>query len=193
MSDEELHANAGADVCRTGKVLVVGQYLDVKGLDIVLDAAKKDDTISYKMVGMGHRTQEFIGKYGADKIRNVEIVPFLQKEELEKEYRTCSLFVLPSRQECWGLVINEAASFGTPIVSTWGSGAAVEFLADEYSCYLAKPGDAEDLYNKIKAALDDKEIQKYSDYLISKSEKYSIEHGVAAHCIVCDIYDKGDL
>ncbi len=193
MSEEKLRVNAEAEVSRTGKVLVVGQYLDVKGLDVVLAAARKDDTIFYRIVGMGNRTQEFIDKYGADKVENVEIIPFLQKNDLEKEYTSCSLFVLPSRQECWGLVINEAASFGTPIVSTWGSGAAVEFLADEYSNYLAEPGDSDDLYKKIKTALEEKNIQKYSEYLITKSKGYSIERGVEAHCEACDIYNKGDL
>ena len=192
MSEEELRANAAAQTLRNNTVLVVGQYLDVKGLDVILEVAKKDSSIPYKMIGMGHKTQEFINKYDADKLENVEIIPFLQKEDLEHEYKTCALFVLPSRQECWGLVINEAASFGTPIVSTWGSGAAVEFLSDEYSHYLAKPGDSEDLYNKIKAALADEDIRKYSDYLISRSESYTIEHGVEAHCSVCDFYNKGE-
>ena len=43
---------------------------------------------------------------------------------------------------CLRLVVNEAASFGTPIVSTWGSGAAMEFIGDDYPQFLAKPADA---------------------------------------------------
>lgn len=58
--------------------------------------------------------------------------------------------VLHSRQECWGLVINEAASFGTPIVSTYSCGAIVEFLNDKYSEFMAKPNNPEDLYQKSK-------------------------------------------
>ena len=182
MSAQELKKNAQAQCSCSGKVLVVGQYLDVKGLDVALEAAKMDDSISYKFIGMGATTQNFIDKYKADSVKNVEIVPFLQKADLENEYRNCALFVLPSRQECWGLVINEAASFGTPIVSTWGSGAAVEFLADSYPQYLAKPGDSADLYNRIVNALKSEDIHEYSRYLISKSSMYSIERGVEAHC-----------
>ena len=136
---------------------------------------------------MGHKTAEFVEKYDVKSIENIEVIPFLQKQDLEKEYKKCSLFVLASRQECWGLVINEAASFGVPIVSTFGSGAAVEFLGDEYSRYLALAGDADDLYKKIKSAFNDENLNEYSQYLIEKSASYSIEKGVEAHCKACEI------
>lgn len=187
MSNAELQQNSQSVNSPDGTVLVVSQYLDVKGLDVVVDAAKKDASIKYKLVGMGSKTEEFVEKYAVNSIENIEVIPFLQKEELEKEYKKCSLFVLASRQECWGLVINEAASFGVPIVSTYGSGAAVEFLSGEYSNYLAAAGDSDDLYNKIKSALNDENLKEYSQYLIRKSAMYSIEKGVIAHCKACEI------
>lgn len=116
-------------------------------------------------------------------VKNVEIIPFLQPEELYKCYQECSFFVLPSIQECWGLVVNEAASFGTPIISTWGSGAAVEFLADKYPQYLAKPGDPQSLRDAINCYLNSSDFEKaeYSKYLIDKSKSYSIEESVRRH------------
>ena len=96
------------------------------------------------------------------------------------------MLVLPSRQECWGLVINEAASFGTPIVSTWGSGAAVEFLADKYPQYLAKPGDSESLYHCIRSLVNSKDQQEYRQYLLQKTKQYSIERSVEAHRYVIE-------
>lgn len=164
---------------RNKTILVVAQYLSVKGLDIVLEAAMKDQTLQYKFVGMGKRTEQFLQENSIPS--NVEIIPFLQKEDLEREYHSCAMLVLPSRQECWGLVINEAASFGMPIVSTWGSGAAVEFLADEYSQYLAQPGDAESLYKSIQECRKSTRLNEYGEYLIYKSQDYSIEKSVHAH------------
>jgi len=66
-----------------------------------------------------------------DLIFEANLMSLPEDKELEEEYKTCAMLVLPTRQECWGLVINEAASFGMPIVSTWGSGAAVEFLSKD--------------------------------------------------------------
>ena len=172
---------------RDGAILVVGQYFDYKGMDIALDAARRDDSLHYKFVGMGSRTALFEAEHPVP--ANVELIPFLQKPELEREYRACSMLVLPSRQECWGLVINEAASFGTPIVSTWGSGAAVEFLAERYPEYLANPGDGEDLYRCIRRLAGD-DRRAYSDYLAEKSGCYTIEKCVQAHLAACGLCEQ---
>ena len=116
----------------------------------------------------------------SEEVKNVEIIPFLKKEDLAEQYKKCSLFVLPSRQECWGLVINEAASYGVPVVSTWGSGAAIEFLSKNYPQYLAVPGDEKSLLDCIELVLNS-DTREYSRYLLEKSKKYSIENGVKAH------------
>lgn len=129
---------------------------------------------------MGKRTTEFLTDTHADQMKNVEIIPFLQKDVLEEEYKKCSMLVLPTRQECWGLVVNEAASFGTPVVSTNGSGAAIEFLFEKYPFLLAEPDNAENLAEVIKAARN-MNLKDYSKYLIEKSKMYSIEHSVECH------------
>lgn len=179
LSIAEIKAN-GQRICkRESYVLVIGQYFDYKGMDIAYCCANIDKTIKYKFVGMGKRTQQFINKYGPIS-SNVEIIPFLQKEELCEEYAKCACLLLPTRQECWGLVVNEAASYGTPIVSTWGSGAAVEFLSDIYPQYLAKPGDANSLYSCLKLCLHG-DNALYSNYLKAKSEQYCIERIVKSH------------
>ena len=185
LSDEEIKINSGLKAERNNTVLVVGQYFEYKGMDVALAAAKKDPTIKYKFVGMGKRTDLFKEEQMAD-VSNVEVIPFLDKKTLEKEYMSCQMLVLPSRQECWGLVVNEAASFGTPIVSTWGSGAAVEFVGEKYSQYLAQPGDAESLYNCIKC-LRSNDTEEYSEYLKRISTEYSIDKGVKAHLNACEI------
>lgn len=179
LSDEEITKNACSGMKRENFVLVVGQYFDYKGMDVAYQAACMDKSIRYKFVGMGKRTELFLQEMG-DMPDNIEVVPFLQKKELEEEYRKCAMLVLPTRQECWGLVVNEAASLGTPIVSTWGSGAAVEFLGGDYPQYLAQSGDAESLLSCIHRCLED-DSAEYSDYLKNISKKYSIERSVEAH------------
>lgn len=178
------HAMQADAETRDKSILVVGQYFDYKGMDVALEAARMDQTLSYKFVGMGGRTELFRQEH--DIPDNVELMPFLQKQELEAQYRSCAMLVLPSRQECWGLVINEAASFGTPVVSTWGSGAAVEFLSDQYPQYLAKPGDAADLLRCVRELLASPERNVYSGYLLDISKNYSIEQCVEAHTLAIE-------
>lgn len=181
LTEQEVAEHAAVLCPRNGTVLVVGQYFDYKGLDIALEAARKDMSISYKFVGMGSRTAQFQKDYTGQIPENVQLIPFLQKQDLEREYRRCAMLVLPSRQECWGLVVGEAASFGMSIVSTWGSGAAVEFLADAYPQYLAKPGDAEDLLRCIHRCRDTADKAAYEQFLLRKAANYTIEKSAQAH------------
>ena len=179
LNDEEIAGNARSKEKREDYVLVVGQYFDYKGMDVAFRVAYMDKSIRYKFVGMGKRTELFLREMG-EMPDNIEVIPFLQKAELEEEYRRCSLLLLPTRQECWGLVVNEAASFGTPIVSTWGSGAAMEFIGDAYPQFLAKPGDANSLLECVRQCLK-ADNSEYSAYLKEVSKKYSIERNVDAH------------
>ena len=182
MLEKELkeHSVSAPGGGREAYILVVGQYYPYKGMDVAVRAAKLLPDMKFKFVGMGKRTKEFLADTLTDQMKNVEVIPFLQKDALEEEYKRCSMLVLPTRQECWGLVVNEAASFGTPIVSTYGSGAAVEFLMGKYDSLLATPGDSDSLKQCI-LNLSKIDLQEYSNYLIEKSKCYSIETCVEKH------------
>ena len=188
LSEDELQSHkttVWSSVCKN-TVLIVGQYLDVKGLDVALQVARENQQWHFQFVGMGKRTAQFVDKYHPEQLKNVEIIPFLQKKDLEEAYRNCTVLVLPSRKECWGLVVNEAASFGVPIVSTWGSGAAVEFLSDDYPQLLAKPGDPESLRSCIDTLFTSTNREQFAAFLRQKSQQYSIEKSVQAHLAAFD-------
>mgnify|MGYP000006549240 CR=1 FL=1 len=179
MREDEL-IKKNSKVSRENFILVIGQYYNYKGMDLAFQVACKDHSIKYKFIGMGKRTHLFYKRFG-EMPDNIDIIPFLQKEDLEEEYKKCAMLLLPTRQECWGLVVNEAASFGTPIVSTWGSGAAVEFLAEKYPQYLAIPNNTESLYFCIKTCLHAKDNELYGKYLVQKARMYNIERMVKEH------------
>lgn len=180
LTSKELERNRiqSKDNIRSDYIIVIGQYFDYKGLDLALDIAKRTPEYNYKFIGMGNRTELFREKVKESDVKNVELVPFLQKDELEKEYLGCKMLLLPSRQECWGLVINEAASYGTPIVSSRGSGSGVEFLEEKYSEYLYEPDNIEKACECIKKVMESKDLKSYSQYLLDKASNYSIERNV---------------
>lgn len=169
-------------------VLSVGQYEDYKGIDVLVEAAAQMPGKRFRIVGMGHKKDSLDWLINSKGLANVETVAFEPPEELAKEYQRASLFVLPSRQECWGLVINEAAAAGCPIVSTWGSGAAIEFLSDSHPELLARPGDQESLVRAMTRAfaMTRDEMSHYSDLLRLKSAGYTIEAMVDAHLRLLD-------
>lgn len=183
LTDEELLRNEAQSksIKRDKTVLVVGRYFDYKGLDIAVKAAKLDPSIQWKIIGMAPREKIFIAKQKTYEADNIEVIPFLHKEKLFEEYCKCGVLVMPSRQECWGLVINEAASFGTPIVSSKGCGAAVDFLHNSpYSTYLVENNTPEEILKKVKQCLSESN-DEYSEFLLKKSKEYSIENYVKQH------------
>lgn len=177
LSEEEIPLRPVSDG-RHQRILVVGQYFPYKGMDVALEAARRDSRLEYCFVGMGSRTERFRREQSIPP--NVRLIPFLQKEELRREMARCALLVLPSRRECWGLVVNEAAALGTAVVSTWGSGAAVEFLGRERPQFLATPADPEDLLRCIHDCLRC-DRAAYGAFLQEKSRNYTIEAMVRAH------------
>ena len=181
LSKDELEEYSKQNKNRENFVLVVGQYFDYKGLDVAVEAAKQMTEVQFLFVGMGYKTEQFSLDFKINDYPNIKVIPFLQKEELNVLYQKARLLILPSRQECWGLVVYEAAAFGTPIVSTYGSGAAEEFLINGYEHFLAEPGNPDDLIRKIKLALEYKDIQLYSNYLREKASQYHIERNVECH------------
>ncbi len=171
-NDEIKINNKNTNENKNNMILVVGQFFEYKGLDVALKCAKLDQSIKYKFIGSGSRSNLLEEKVKEMNLDNVEIIPFLQKQELYNEYRNCKCLLLPSRKECWGLVINEAASFGCPIISTFGSGAAVELLEKKW---LVNSEDYKDMYEKILLLNENKYNKKL---LIKKSKKYTIENNV---------------
>ena len=158
-------------------VLVVGQFLEYKGLDIALEIAKNDSERQYIFIGSGTRSNLLKKEIENKNIKNVELIPFLEKKLLFEEYKKCLCLLLTSRKECWGLVINEAASFGCPIISTVNSGAALEFLNNDYENYLVNNDDINN-YVYLIQSLSDKDLDDYRLYLLKKSLKYNIDDTV---------------
>ena len=88
LTEEEVAKNSSESAQREDFVLVVGQFFDYKGMDIALDMALKDKSIRYKFIGMGQRQELFLRHYDCSQATNVEFIPFLQKPELEREFKS---------------------------------------------------------------------------------------------------------
>ena len=189
LSRQEVKRNASERWQEGESYLCVGQYARYKGLDVLVDAFVQIPNERLTIIGSSSKTDElraYINSVGA---RNIEVVPFLQKEELRARYRDCRAFILPSRQECWGLVMNEAASFGTPIIATRGVGAARDFLVGNPSL-LVDSESPRDIVRVVSyyGSLDAATKAALSDDLIARSSDYTIEKTVEEHAAAFDYF-----
>jgi glycosyltransferase involved in cell wall biosynthesis len=73
-------------------------------------------------------------------------------DQLQNYFLDSTCLVLPSRSEAWGLVVNEALSYGCPVVVSNQCGCAPELVIDGKTGYLFQVGDTDDLYRKMLLA-----------------------------------------
>lgn len=161
-------------------VLAVGQFIHRKGFDILLRAAKGIDAGIYLIGGVP--TQEYLDLERQLELTHVHYVAFMTKRELSAYYQAADVFVLPTREDIWGLVVNEAMAHGLPVITTNQCGAGLELVHDGTNGYLYDSEDADELHEKISVLFNDEEklrdMQRASLDVISK---YTIEDMVDAH------------
>ena len=158
---EEYHSN---------KLLFIGSLIERKGIDLLLKAlslVKKDYTLT--IVGDGEeksRLVDYVEQNGMKKL--VEFVPFKQKEELREIYNTHDIFILPTREDCFGLVISEAMAASMPVISSCYADGAYDLVIDGENGYIVNPYDSVEFANTIEKLIA-------NDELVEKMGKASFE------------------
>ena len=113
-------------------VLYVGQLIERKGtLDLLaaheLVVARRPDT-QLVLVGYGPLESELRKHVAAARLPGVVFANHVPLDELPGYYVTADCFVLPSHEEVWGLVLNEAAACGLGVVTTEPVGASADLV-----------------------------------------------------------------
>lgn len=163
-------------------VLAVGQFIPRKGFDILLNAAKDiSHEVGIYFVG-GSPTEEYVRLKEQYHLDNVHFVGFKKPDELKKYYMAADVFVLPTREDIWGLVINEAMAFGLPIVTTDRCLAGVELIKDGENGFIVPVEDSKALADSLNRILSDSElIRLVNENNLKKAHDHTIESMVKAH------------
>jgi glycosyltransferase involved in cell wall biosynthesis len=116
-------------------VLTVARLVPEKGLDTLLRAAHG---VRLRIAGSGPLRDELEREAGD----NVSFLGELGRDELLQAYADADVFALLSRREPWGVVVNEAAAAGLPLVLSDRVGAAADLLRDGENGVLVPAEDA---------------------------------------------------
>jgi|AntRauTorcE11898_2_1112593.scaffolds.fasta_scaffold06039_3 glycosyltransferase involved in cell wall biosynthesis len=153
--------------------LFVGRFIERKGLIELAQAFEElkkttDSEWALTLIGNGplkERLKEF---------DHVEILDFVQPEELPQVMSTHGVFVLPSHVEPWGVVVHEAAAAGVPIISTYSCGAAATFVRNGYNGYFTEAGNVHSLKNALELAIQKSDPELYE--MGRRSAELSLQH-----------------
>jgi glycosyltransferase involved in cell wall biosynthesis len=131
-------------------ILCVARLDPEKGIDLLLEAAVGLDA-DILIAGRGAQEQAL----RAQAPPNVRFVGRVDRDELARWYAAADAFVLPSRSEQWGMVVNEAAAAGLPLVVSDAAGAAYDLVDDGVNGIRVPAGDAKALRAALSQVVDD--------------------------------------
>jgi len=165
--------------------LSIGQFIHRKGFDILIQAFQKlqDSKIGLVIIGGGEEREMYEAIIEKSQIRNIHLIDFKKKKDVLKYYDCSDIFVLPTREDIWGLVINEAMSRGLPVVSTTKCVAAVELVREDKNGYIVSAENEEELYDIINkfAYMKKEAIFEMGKNAIRFIQDYTIENMASTH------------
>ncbi len=140
-----------------GRLLYVGSLIERKGIDLLMRAlihVKADWNLHIAGNGPERESlQRTAEEYGIGD--RITWCGFTEGDALLREYSEASLFVLPTREDCYGLVLLEARASGVPIVSSKYADGAYDIITDGYNGRIADPFNEEEFAQAIDECLND--------------------------------------
>ena len=167
-------------------VLGVGQFIYRKGWDLLLNAMEGiSDEVALCLIG-GKPTEEYKRIVAEKKLQHVYFMDFMKSEELSEYYKAADLFVLPTREDIWGLVINEAMNYGLPVITTTACVAGQELVENYKNGFILNIKNeneiSRNLNKKLSLFFETPGIkQKMGKESLKMIEEYSIENMAVAY------------
>lgn len=150
------------------RFLYVGRYYDFKGIADLWEAfiqLQTEEPNEWELWCLG------TGSLEPATHPKIKHFGFVQPGDLDPIIEKSGVFVLPSRFEPWGVVVQEYAASGFPLLLSTAVGAGEAFLEEGKNGFSFRPGDAIEVKNQLK-----KIIKLSSKELLLMSER---SHGLA--------------
>lgn len=124
-------------------------------MDLLKAYVKIQERIDAALVLVGDGIERTVLEaYAKDhNLKNVYFTGFKNQTELPCYFAIADLFVLPSIDEPWGLIINEAMNFGLPVVTTEVVGSAPDLVKNGRNGFTYPVGDIDKLVNCLSKLL----------------------------------------
>ena len=120
---------------------------------------------------------------------NIHFIPFCSHKEIIKIMRCSDLFILPTRYDIWGLVVNEALSQGLPVITTTTCGAGLALIRNAYNGFIIPPDKPSAISDLINNSLTNHEtLFEMSKNSLSSTREYTIENMARTYIDALKIY-----
>lgn len=160
-------------------VVTVGQFIERKGFDLLLEGWNKVDGRNAELIiiGGGDDRVKYETFIEENALNNVTIIDFLEKSALYEYYKASDIFILPTREDIWGLVVNEAMACGLPVISSDNCVAAQELIEQGKNGYIYPVYDVDRMKDCLQKLINDKALRdEIAENNIAKIQGNTIEN-----------------
>lgn len=139
--------------------LFIGQLIHRKGIAFLLEACLHLKTQGYNnytliVIGDGEQRSEFETWIKTHNLENqVKFEGWVSYGKLGTYFQNTDVFVFPTLEDVWGMVVLEAMLFGKPILCSKWAGAA-EMIFPEENGYLFDPYNSQEIAKFMRCFLD---------------------------------------
>lgn len=161
----------------TINILFMGRIGKRKGVYDIIKAANLLNNSKIKIYMYGDGEYDEIDKIIKENNLQDRVIlsGWIAGYQIEQAYQNADIYILPSYNEGLPMSILEAMAWGLPVIST-NVGGIPDAVIENENGYLIKPGDYEELANKIMLLANDKNLRKkmgYKSYVMAR-EKFDI-------------------
>lgn len=185
-ASERTRLRTDLEVVEPRCVLAVGRFVESKGFDLLIEAAPQlGADVGVYIVG-GAPTPEYEELVERHRAVNVHFRPFMSPPELRRYYRMADAFVLPTRSDVWGLVVNEAMAQGCPVVTTDQCVAGLELVCDGVQGRVVPADDVSGLVAGLRSVLEPDVAGRMAQASLDRAASYTLEQMARRHREVFD-------
>ncbi len=127
------------------KFLYVGRIAEVKNLQLLITVFNELVDLNLIIIGDGPQREGLEKKAG----QNIRFLGSIDNKKLPRFYKEADVFILPSKSEPWGLVVEEALNNGTPVIVSSAVGCANSIVKPFSSGIIFETGNKESLKRTI--------------------------------------------
>jgi glycosyltransferase involved in cell wall biosynthesis len=164
--------------------LFVGRLIRGKGVHKLLEASRLliqrgVDNFSLVLVGEGNHAEEF-RRFAREQglMGHVQWVGPVGYERLGAYYRSCDVFVLPSLEDTWGVVVMEAMTLGKPVLCSTRAGVK-EMVEHGVNGFIFDPENPSALADYMEQLIRDPEMRAKFGTASSEIVRAHTPEGVA--------------
>ncbi|MFC7131177.1 glycosyltransferase family 4 protein [Haloferax chudinovii] len=104
--------------------LYIGQIDPRKGIETLIDSYMNISNGETSLIIAGSGVKSELVEKISEQESDIHYLGYVNETEKARLYEHSDIFVLPTRHDPWGLVINEALHFGLPVITTQAAGAS---------------------------------------------------------------------